>query len=429
MHLKPLVAACALALTASSAMALNINTTTPDVTVRISGSSALQNTLVGISESMMVAGSIDVYEDTGSSGSNFRAVYGTMKATGTPVGATTIPSSLGGKKVLLIERAQGGSFQGVGPVARAQSITFMKVANDGSCTAVSGGTYPGFTFQCSGTESKIPDGGVSDVEPALFQTVNLPAGETALSASELASINAASQNAVIFGIAVTNNVPLTSLSSQQVTAILAGNYQDWSQVSSSLSGPITLETRAAGSGTKAWSNAMFLVNPCSPTGQQGPAVTTGDPVNFSVYTVVENSSTGGVKSGLNSVFAKGQKGVGIISYENAPGASDNWKFVAIDGLVPSDATNPVHNAVLGNYSNFVEQSMQWRNSAPAGAVLDYMSTFRTVSGDPAILKTLKGVAALPLNYDRSTNPDANYIMIPTRSLSGANTCTPGIMTN
>jgi len=389
-------------------------TTTPDLVVRISGASAQQGTLVKIAETMMVAGTIDVFYND-AAGANHRAVFGTMKPTGTPIGVlnTAIPASIGGKKVLIMDRAVGGSFYGVGPVARAQAIDAMKV--DGSCTS-SGNTFPSPSYYCAGTELQVSDGGVSDVEPGMFRGPNLPAGETALSAAELAVLDVASQNGVVMGVAVTNNYPYTTISKAAVQSIMTGTYTDWSQVNASLSGPITLETRAAGSGTKSAANAFFLNAPCSTAGLP-PQPAQGDPVNFSTYTVVENSGTGGVKAGLNSVYAKGQMGLGLVSLENTPSGSDNWKFVAIDGVAPTIA-----NAVSGDYQFFVEQSMQWRSSTNGTAVGDVLNTFRTVSSDPAVLSILPGVAATPFNYDPAY---AAITLKGTRAaVSGPNTCQP-----
>jgi hypothetical protein len=113
MKLNKLALACAMTLAAGQALAHGPSVT-PDLKVFISGSSALQGALGKIAEGMMTAGTIDVYYDTASNGSNYRAYFGTVSGTGT---------ALDGKKVLLQDRAAGGSFQGVGPLARAQAIT------------------------------------------------------------------------------------------------------------------------------------------------------------------------------------------------------------------------------------------------------------------------------------------------------------------
>src|SRR3569623_3834207 len=78
-------------------------TTTPDLVVRISGASAEQGTLVKFAETMMVAGTIDVFYND-ASGKDHRAVFGTMKPPGTAIGVlnTTIPACICGKKILIL---------------------------------------------------------------------------------------------------------------------------------------------------------------------------------------------------------------------------------------------------------------------------------------------------------------------------------------
>lgn len=418
MKLNKLALAVAAIVAAPAAFA-HSPTTAPDLTVSLSGASAQQGNLVAIAEKLMVAGTIDVFYND-AAGSNHRAVFGTIKPTGTVVGGVTIDSKIGGKKVLLLDRAQGGSFQGVGPVARSQSIAAMSTTG---CTS-SGLTYPSPTYYCGNTVNLVPDAGVSDVEPAMFRGANLPTGETALSAAELAGMDVASQNAVIMGLAVTNNYTLPSISKAAVQSIMSGSYTDWSQVDPSLSGPIVLETRTAGSGTKAMANAWYLNNPCSTAGLT-PLGNQGDPVNFSTFTVVENASTGGVKSGLNAVYSKGMMGIGIISLENTPAANDNWHFVAIDGVAPT-----VANAINGSYTNFTEQSMQWRaaDNASGNATVQaknaFLQAFRATSADPSVLSTLPGVAATAFVYD-PTSPYVGIMLKGTRAgVTGPSTCQP-----
>ena len=418
MKLNKLALACAMTLAAGQAFALtpaDIDANT--LKVFISGSSALQGALGKIAEGMMTAGTIDVYYDTASNGSNYRAYFGTVSGTGT---------TLDGKKVLLQDRAAGGSFQGVGPVARAQAITSMAIdASVGNCVAT-GAAYPAATYKCANTVNAVPDAGVSDVEPALFVGSNLPTGQVALSATELGHITPASQNAVVFGIAVNDNVSLTSLSRSQITSLLTGAYQDWGKVSTSLAGKyVRVQRRAPGSGTQASANAYFGGNPCS-----SGAVLLADATASvaGVYEVVENSTTGAVKSGLNADFAAGKLSIGLVSTENTPVAgTDHWHFVSIDGVAPG-----VANAIAGKYDYFVEQSIQWRNTAVAGVaapvaggLMDpFLNTFKTRSGDPVILSTLPGVAALPTNFTPTLDVNGNVTNGVMKGTKQNNTCAP-----
>lgn len=410
MKLNKISAACGLAVAVLSAQAFAHGpAVTPDLQVFISGASAQQLTLGKIVEGMMTAGTIDVFYDTATSGKDYRAYFGTVSGTGT---------ALDGKKVLIHNRAKGGSVWGVNPVARATAISRMAI--DSGCTAVAGAVFPNATYKCANTVNAVPDAGVSDVEPSLFVGSNVAVGDSQLSDTERANLTVASQNAVIMGIAVTNNMPLTSLTRAQLTSMLTGAYSDWSQVDASLSGPIIVERRVNGSGTQAGANAFFGAYPCATTGAL-PLANASASVPGG-YTVVENSASGGVKSGLNADFAAGKMAIGVLSTESVPAAgTDNWHHVSIDGIAPT-----VANAAAGKYDYFVEQTIQYRNAtvngvaAPSGDKATFLGAFITRSGDPAILSALVGVAALPTNYDPTAYP-AGQVMKGTKL---NNTCQP-----
>lgn len=411
MKLNKISAACGLAVAVLSGQAFALSpSTTPDLEVFISGASAQQLTLGKIVEGMMVAGSIDVYYDTATNGKDYRAYFGTGAA----------GTSIAGQKVLIHNRAAGGSVWGVNPVARAEAITRMAVG--AGCTAVAGAVFPAATYKCANKVNAVPDAGVSDVEPALFVGINVATGDSELTDDERANLTVASQNAVIMGIAVTNNMPLTSLSRAQLTSMLTGAYTNWSQVDASLSGPIVVERRKNGSGTQAGANAYFGAYPCS-AGALAPATASNSVPG--VYTVVENSASGTVKSGLNGDFAAGKMAIGILSTESVPADTDKWHHVSIDGIAPT-----VANATAGQYDYFVEQTIQWRNAtvngvdAPSGLKADFLDDFKTRSGDPVILSTLIGVAALPTNYDVALYP--GQVMKGTKF---NNTCQPTQLVN
>ena len=415
MKLNKLAIACGLAVAAISSQAMAHGpAVTPDLQVFISGASAQQNTLGKIVEGMMTAGTIDVYYDTASNGKDYRAYFGTVSGTGT---------ALDGKKVLIHNRAKGGSFQGVGPVARAQAITRMAV--DAGCSAT-GAAFPAATYKCTNTVNAIPDAGVSDVEPAMFRDNNLPAGELALNDTEMARLTVSSQNAVVMGIAVTDNFPLTSLSRSQITSILSGAYRTWDQVNPTLPAQgITVERRAPGSGTQASANAFFGGNPCVPAGAI-PLAGAADSDPATGYTVVENGSTGNVKSALTALAVAGKMGIGLVSLENVPVAgTDKWHHIAIDGVAATE-----QNAWNGKYDYFVEQTFQYRNAAvgavPAPSVLAqaFLDTFSTRSGDQAVLSGLTGAAALPTLATPVLDVAGNVTNGVMKGTKLGNTCQP-----
>lgn len=126
------------------------------------------------------------------------------------------------------------------------------------------------------------------------------------------------------------------------------------------SGKIQLERRAITSGTQSASNLRFLNKPCA-TGVAGGALNPARVANSTLRVdVAENSSTGGVKTGLTNATNAGEFGLGFVSMENVPGSSDKWAFVKLDGVSPNFDTNGVadakqrQNAIDGIYTAWYE---------------------------------------------------------------------------
>lgn len=405
MKLKALFAACSLAF-AGQAFALG-PTTTPDVQMFISGASAQQLVLGQLAVGVMQPGTIDVYFDQGTNGKDYRAYFGTMKTD------SSIPASLRGKNVLIRERAAGGSVYGVNPVAQATAIAAISV--DSACTDT-GTTDPKSgapLWTCPNTVDSVPDAGVSDVEPQMFVGINLPAGATALSATDRANLTVGSQFAAPFAIILTDNLQgmVDNLSRMQASSLLGGSYQDWGMVNASLAGnPVVVCRRAPGSGTQASTNNYLFGFPCSSTAL-APA-THLDSVPGG-YTVIENGSSGklaacmtyvenGTPAGQaidvtngslvtagspNSVqLPGGQYGIGIMGLDRPAQSGETYHFSNLDGIVPT-----LENAANGTYGWISENGYQYRNktvngvAAPTGAQLDLINLVKVRSGDPAIL--------------------------------------------
>jgi hypothetical protein len=61
----------------------------------------------------------------------------------------------------------------------------------------------------------------------------------------------------------------------------------------------------------------------------------------------------------------------------------------------------------------------------AGGLMDtFLNTFKTRSGDPAILSTLPGVAALPTNYTPVLDVNGNVTNGVMKGTKQNNTCAP-----
>jgi hypothetical protein len=452
--LKTIVAACAMAF-AGQALAL-APTTTPDVTLFISGSSAAQTMIGQVTKGLFVNGTTaanrtDVMWDT-TSGKNYRGYFG--------VGAATLPATLAGKKILVLETALGGSIQGVNPVATKSTVGAL---DKSSCPATASTTVDAATgiaiYVCPGVQNIVPDAGISDVEPFdLEAPINLGSA-TALSTAQLASLKVKGVLGAVMGISVTSNAPasLTSLSKAQVAGLMGGNIADWSQIDSTATGKsIIVCRRVAGSGTQATINASFFGAPCmsSPLIPSTFASTTsvlGSSVAVSAgnVVVVENSSSGNVKTCLqyakdgtpagqainvkngnlvaagsadSVVLPAGNYGIGVLGLD--AGTTAHYTFAAINGSAAS-----VANAASGAYDVWVETTFNDRGDL-TGAKADLFTAFATAAGDPAVLGAggsagapIPGVAALSENGWAASTPfdPANPVM---RAGNFGNTCQP-----
>lgn len=480
MKLKAIAAVCALAF-ASQAHALNPATTLAAGTnhVFVSGSSALQVTIGQIAAAMFQPGTIDVYFDASGNGANYRAYSGTFKA-----GITGVTAGTNG---VIYEQANGGSLMGIIPVASANSVNaglpatailnLNTCTNTGTVDSKSGGAL----WTCTGSTPAVADAGVADVEPALFTGINIPAGSPSVTPVMTNGLNITSSLAQPMAIiTTTNNTAVTSLTKAEVTALMDGLSTDWSYISSAApaAAPVTVCRRVAGSGTQATINDFFYGFPCSSSVQSPAAhqVVANFGAGGGNYTVIENSSSGALAACMTAV----QKGtapgytinitngtistaaadathvtlpangvaIGLMGLDRQPGAITNvgingatgitetYKFVSIDGVVPS-----VENATTGAYDIWVGNSWQSRNSTVNGIApmaagsqqLAFYNALVSTSGNPAILGASKtpavpGVAALSTYaYDPTTVASGAYagtLLNPVMRVSKGNSCQP-----
>lgn len=502
MQFHKYIAAGALLVTAPFAQqALALGPTAPvNVEVFTSGSSAQQASLGQIVQSMCANDgsgntTLDIYLD-GTKGPSWRAYFCTLN-----------PATSGGVSgnMLFHNRAKGGSIWGVVPVNRAWNVEYMNI-NNGNCTQVSAasGSTPGI-YNCAASTHAGPivsgecqqtgapnartgfdlfchksDGGISDVDPAMFIPPNLPSGWSALSASEQSKFtfgtNRFSEYGVIFGLLATEDVyrdmqqtqglvtytssadptdwseaKRPNLTTAQATSIFKGDFTNWKDVNQGFAnaggtfGAMAFCRRTAGSGTLAGANARFLESPCRTASQvPGSLGMVGAGVSQPGYQVVENAGTGDLLTCLNNAYsatnftaASGavdflgiqHGGIGFAGIEINAGATphpvhtgatpDHYDFVKIDGVSPT-----VANAISGDYNYWFEQSIQWLKTAdggPSGSPLTILTKFKDVAGNPATINSvpINGVAALSSNGWTWDNP-ANY---PTmRGTRNGNSC-------
>jgi hypothetical protein len=374
-----LISLAALAAFAGQAFAADANSalrtvaapdgTTVTTSLFVAGSSALGNLVKGL-VAYNCTSSV-VWGDTANSGGD-QSLY---LCKGVKSGSTFAAKGIAvGANVLVYERKAGGSIFGVNPIVNGQAdgklgsaVGFIKPSTCGAA----GNTCDTTT----GTTSAIPDVGLSDLEGAVFQDADhftTSAGANKLTATQLGQLNGTATVLQGFGIVVNNGLysalqaaghtvdgttsGVATLSSAEVSSLLnAGvNAQDgWGSIlGSAYSGrQLNICTRTTGSGTKATAYIQFTGSTYCSKGHGATLLTAGNSdataisdANGTLW-VQENSSSGTVKSCLNAVETASALGVGIMGLDNPPGASDNWKFVALDGN-----TANIANAKAGKYN-------------------------------------------------------------------------------
>jgi len=448
MQVKKIVSLCAIACAAMSGQANAAMTAAEQAIVNdavangrvifISGASATQKGFTGIISAMFTGTPIRFAETTASS-KDFEAVAGKL--------ATAAGSWAANSNVIIIDRVKGGSVFGVDPVARATAIESLKVTS-ATCGSAGAGTAAS-PYVCSKTavaDYMVPDAGVSDVAPALFQSPYNTEGETAapaLDAAELADLTATPIYGLAFGVPLTKNLPLFNLNKAAVSAIMTGNVGTWDQVDASLpADDIVVCRRVPGSGTQAVDNLYFGNYPCSndvnyPADRD--ASSAWDPVarKFTVtggtggLVVVENSTSGDVRKCLDQAVtggtfagkdrdgnavtvdfgAGGHKAIGVLSMDSLKDSktTGNWQFRSLDGagtITWDNTANPVATSGTGKFptlasymdgtwdlQGWISFNVPSRTTGDKKAVLDQ---FLLKAQDPAILASitdLKNVAA------------------------------------
>lgn len=247
------------------------------------------------------------------------------------------------------------------------------------------------------TLCRRPTMGMADVEAEMFQLNNLPnlPGDNfrKLTGAELGAVTRTRVIGQIFGVAVSDSVftalqaaqgiavgaPATdgsnwpTLSKSTVRQIVGGAAATWTAAvagASFTNTGLAVCRREQGSGSQATSNMFFLNYPCDTTSGFTPKQdnTASNPAATAVW-VKENLSTGAVKNCLNDADTGGTNaqsgvprgGIGVISFNGLPGATDKWRFVKIDGVLPS-----MDNAIRGAYEFWTESQIGY-NSANATA--------------------------------------------------------------
>lgn len=420
----------------SAAQAIVDNANTNGRILYISGASAVQGGLGQIATSLLNTPYLfNPNAGSGRTASDYRAYAGTLKT-----GVTGWPA---GSAVIIINRARGGSVWGVNAVARAESIESLDVTT-ASCS--SGAGTSASPFLC-GLNNRVPDAGVSDVAPKLFDGAYNTEGEPAdpeLTPAELARLSASPIYGLAFGIPVTDNLPLFYLNKAIVSGIMTGNFSTWDQVNAALpADDVLICRRVNGSGTQAVANLYYGNYPCgafNPPADRDTVPTFNSANRTFVIegatgglNVIENSSSGDVRTCLNTAFDASAKpfnaAASLGSFTIAGGVGTWGASPGYTTYVTADrAGNPVgvafrdgraHKAVgvlsMDSLSNSTTSS-KWTFRALDGAG----EITATSSGTPAVLTTtVTGTGRLPTkaNYMDGTWDMQGWISfnLPTRT--------------
>jgi hypothetical protein len=461
-----------------------------DTVIYAAGATAQLNTLSNIFTKLCVntpANPVEFYQGysaAATSDTNLRAFRCTV--------GSGLNTGIDGQKVVFVYSAIGGSASGVQYVARQKPRTFLNFAacpaagivlTAATTAAPAGAVQFNCNIGAALTEQKIPVAGSSDVEPAQFVGVNTPAGETDITASELAALDVKFSRALIFGllandkmwlslqkaqglIPTTATVPIMpvttsgttaatlvntpnpafnealrpSLARWQYRAMAQGNIADMAFITSTAQpvpasalgqtgNELQIARRAAGSGTQAMSNIYFLNNPCgaATVSQLPPAdsLFTAEPF----YTVSEGASTGAVITAIQTSL---KNAIGPVSLENpqrgsyAIGTAAPTKatgYLKIDGVAPSRA-----NAISGAYDFYAEETFQWNLAATSATQKSFLGVFATKAGEISTLQSLTAdnqVGNMALPAANGGSPAANPTWIA-RAERGGNNCSPGV---
>lgn len=365
----------------------------------ISGASAVQGGFNQITATLLQANPVRFQSPVAN---DYRAVAGKL--------VTSAGSWNAGDDVIIINRAKGGSVFGVNAVAKNTKIESINISAAG-CTSGAGTVASPYvcaltTDSTGATPSTdddfiAPDAGVSDVAPNLFDGAANTEGEPsepALTPTELALLTPTPIYTLAFGVPMSDNLPLFNINKSALSSLMAGNVGTWSQVSAAAAGltaaqvtagstdDILICRRVNGSGSQAVANLYYGNYPCD-TGLRanapadrlaGSAWNGVDKFlvegNTGFANVVENSTSGDVRSCLNNAFDASAKA-----------------FVA-DGVATPGTLNPATRTITGavGYTGYVSSdragnpvAVQFRDGRAHKAVgvlsMDSLSNSTTTS--------------------------------------------------
>lgn len=294
------------------------STTTPYLAVSLAGSSAQMQRLHIALQSLFQPTTLETYFDDGGvagarTGLAMRAYRGTLTGTGT---------DLDGRMAIVQVSTLGDSAVASQAVGRSVGLEQLAL---GACN----NPYRDHLWSCpfGQRQAMVPDIAMLDIDPA-WSSAELSSLSTladwlrlALNANERSALSTIALGSVRFGVAVSNNVPVTALSSSAVATLLRGQANQWSSLSSQASGTVVRCGNTAGSGAQISAKTGLAVGCSIDSSSVTPLAASGNATSEC----------------LNQAFAQGQLAIGMLSTEQRPASSDNWRFISIDGLTTAAA--------------------------------------------------------------------------------------------
>ena len=380
----------------------------------ISGSSALQKVIEGVLTQNCATDKVQFKSQYGSAAApsdttngNSHNIYA-CTLTGNDFGTANV-----GKTIMLVKREAGGSAYGVFPVAANTVVPFMDISTCSDAAAT-----------CTGLVSVKPDAGVSDLEPAAFNSaVNRPVafGTQTVVASQFASSGAVAEQ--VFGLVVNANLYAALLADQGLTTpsvpsvssaaftslYIAGAGQSglgWAPLLSSgnVTSQVNICARALGSGTRASAQLQFLQSPSNifPLSFANPAVdnSTGavkGAVADSAYFVSEESSSGNVIACVQAANATGAYSIGMVSVDRDMSTYAGAYIVKLDNQTANSSA-----AKNGQYPWVFEAFYNVNKTAP----------------NLAIAKAFGTAFALPININAISAAAKNGVMATPENCQG-----------
>lgn len=407
----------------------------------VGGSSALQKLVEGMVAQNCDADGMSTWRSKGPGGTFWFGATAADGADGASVNAYACTLKAGSdfgvaydnQTILVVKREAGGSSQGVFPVGKPASVTGSQAQsiNVAACDATADTVNTGASNEygrCDATTStitRLPDMGISDVEPAIFNAgINKPTAfgftvadtdfDVAPTPFAQAVIGLVVNTTLYNDLAAYQGVTVPSIAGADFSTLWGSAFtatQYWTVLANASStGPllpllntqVNIIGRSIGSGTRAAIGLYVNNSPTNASGKQFAGSNTNAVVGTASgkRSVTSASSSGNVIAQVEACGATAKYCVGILGLEQVPSA--NVKFVNVDRQSPADARN-------GHYPVVFEATYQINKTAPGGAAAKSLATaFGSAMAKPDNIFAAfngNGVLALPQNCSGTVYTD------------------------